>query len=47
MPAFPVHTSWLYAVLAELFAIGIGVVAGVLLARHVAALDPVDALNSA
>jgi len=46
IPELPVHTPWLYAVLAELVAIGIGLVAGVLPARHAAALDPVDALHS-
>ena len=45
-PALPVHTPWLYAVLAELVAVGVGLAAGVAPARHAAGLDPLEALRS-
>ena len=45
LPGLPVHTPWLYVALAELTAIGIGLLAGVLPARQAARLDPVDALR--
>jgi putative ABC transport system permease protein len=45
-PALPVHTPWLFAVLAELSAISIGLVAGVMPARRAARLDPVEALHA-
>jgi putative ABC transport system permease protein len=45
-PALPVHTPWLFAVLAEFSAISIGLIAGVAPARHAARLDPVDALHA-
>jgi len=45
-PALPVHTPWLYAVLAELVAVVIGLAAGVAPARHAARLDPLEALRS-
>ena len=40
-PALPVHTPWLYAVLAELTAVSIGLAAGVVPAMRAAQLDPV------
>jgi len=46
VPALPVHTPWSYAVVAEISAIVIGLVAGVLPARHAARLDPLEALRS-
>ena len=46
LPALPVHTSWDYVLLAEVIAISIGLVAGVLPARHAAKLDPVEALRT-
>jgi len=45
-PALPVHTPWLYAVLAELTAVIIGLMAGVAPARRAARLDPVEALHA-
>jgi len=45
-PAMPVHTPWLFAVLAELSATSIGLAAGVMPARHAARLDPVEALHA-
>ena len=45
-PALPVHTPWMYAVLAELVAVGVGLAAGVAPARHAAGLDPLEALRS-
>lgn len=46
VPALPVHTPLSFVLLAELIAIGIGLVAGVLPARRAARLDPVEALRS-
>ncbi len=46
IPALPVHTPWLYALLAELTAISIGVAAGVAPALRASRLDPVEALHA-
>jgi putative ABC transport system permease protein len=46
VPALPTHTPWLYAVYAEVMAAGIGLLAGVLPARHAAGLNPVDAIRA-
>jgi putative ABC transport system permease protein len=46
VPALPVHTPWSYAVLAELVALTVGLVAGVMPARRAALLDPLEALRS-
>ena len=46
LPALPVHTPWSFAVAAELSAIVIGLLAGVLPARRAALLDPLEALRS-
>ncbi len=46
VPALPTHTPWLYAVYAEVLAAGIGLLAGVLPARHAAGLNPVEALRA-
>lgn len=45
-PALPVHTPWLFAVLAELSAVSIGLAAGVAPAMRAARLDPVEALHA-
>lgn len=46
IPALPVHTSWTFALLAEILAACIGLLAGVLPARRASLLDPVQALRS-
>jgi putative ABC transport system permease protein len=46
VPALPVSIDWGYVVLAELLATLIGLMAGVLPARHAARLDPVEALRT-
>jgi len=46
VPALPVHTPWYYVVAAELLAILVGVVAGVVPARNASKLDPVEALRA-
>jgi putative ABC transport system permease protein len=46
IPSLPVHTPWLYALLAELTAISIGVAAGVAPALRASRLDPVEALHA-
>ncbi len=45
VPALPVHTPWTYAMLAELLAVMVGLVAGVLPAQRAAAMEPVEALR--
>ncbi len=44
-PEMPVHTPWLFAVVAELSAVSIGLAAGVMPARRAARLNPVEALH--
>lgn len=46
VPALPVHISWYYLITAELLALIIGIIAGVLPARRAANLDPIVALRS-
>ena len=46
LPALPVHTSWIFVVLAEVIAVVIGLAAGVLPARRAARLDPIEALRT-
>jgi len=45
IPVLPVYTPWIYVVLAEVIAIVIGLMAGVIPARRAALLDPVEALR--
>jgi putative ABC transport system permease protein len=46
VPALPVHTPLTFVLLAEVVAIAIGLLAGVLPARRAAQLDPVQALRA-
>ncbi|OHC63055.1 MAG: peptide ABC transporter permease [Rhodocyclales bacterium GWA2_65_20] len=46
LPALPVHTPWSFAVAAEVSAVVVGLLAGVLPARRAAMLDPLEALRS-
>ena len=46
VPALPTHTSWIYVLYAEISAALIGLMAGVLPARHAARLDPIEALRA-
>jgi putative ABC transport system permease protein len=46
IPALPVHTPWEYALLAEVIAVSVGLVAGILPARRAAGLDPLEALRA-
>lgn len=46
IPALPVHTPLLYVVLAEVLAVGIGLIAGVVPAQRAARLDPIEALRA-
>jgi len=46
VPALPTHTPWIYALMAELLAVVIGLLAGVLPARHASRLDPIEALRA-
>jgi putative ABC transport system permease protein len=46
IPALPVQIAWDYVLLAECLAGVIGLLAGILPARHAAALDPVEALRT-
>lgn len=46
VPNMPAHLSPLYIGLAELIAIAIGLLAGLLPARHAASLEPLDALRT-
>ncbi len=46
VPAIPAHTPWHFVVLAELLAVIIGVIAGVMPARKAAKMNPVDALRT-
>ena len=45
-PALPVHTPWVFVVLAEAIAVVIGLAAGVLPAQRAAQLDPIEALRT-
>jgi len=46
IPSLPVQLPWSYAVAAEVTAVVIGLIAGVLPARRAAQLDPIEALRS-
>jgi len=46
VPDLPVHTPWSFVVLAEVTAVLIGLLAGVLPARKATTLDPVEALRA-
>jgi len=46
VPALPTHTPWLYVLFAELLAVVIGLLAGILPARHASRLDPIEALRA-
>jgi putative ABC transport system permease protein len=46
IPALPVRIAWDYVLLAECLAATIGLLAGILPARHAAHLDPVEALRT-
>jgi len=46
VPLLPVHTPWTFVVLAELLAMGIGILASILPALQAARLDPLEALRS-
>jgi putative ABC transport system permease protein len=46
VPSMPVHTPWQFVIAAELAAAAIGLLAGVLPARHAAGLDPIEALRA-
>ena len=45
IPELPVHTPWIYVVLAEGLAVVLGIISGILPARRAARLDPVEALR--
>jgi len=45
LPELPVHTPWIYVVLAEVLAVVLGIISGILPARRAARLDPVEALR--
>jgi len=46
VPALHTHTPWTYVLLSEFSAVLIGLIAGVLPARHAAMLDPIEALRA-
>ena len=46
VPAMPVATPWHFVLVAELLALAIGLLAGVLPARRAARLDAVEALRA-
>ena len=45
-PGIPVHTPWHFVIMAEALAVIVGLLAGVLPARHAASMKPIDALRT-
>ncbi|MDH5711114.1 MAG: ABC transporter permease [Gammaproteobacteria bacterium] len=45
-PGIPVHTPWHFVLMAEALAVIVGLLAGVIPARHAANMNPVDALRT-
>jgi putative ABC transport system permease protein len=45
LPDLPVHTPWIYVIQAEVLAVVLGIISGILPARRAARLDPVEALR--
>ncbi len=46
IPALPIHTPWIFVIMAEVMAILIGLAAGVVPALYAAKLDPIEALRA-
>jgi putative ABC transport system permease protein len=46
LPDLPVYASWNYIIMAEILAVVIGVLAGIIPANQAAGMQPVDALRS-
>jgi len=46
IPALPVHTPLLYVMLAEILAVSIGLIAGVMPAQRASRMDPIEALRT-
>lgn len=46
VPAIPAHTSWKFVIAAELLALGVGMVAGVIPATKASRMNPVEALRA-
>ncbi|MDH5435742.1 MAG: ABC transporter permease [Gammaproteobacteria bacterium] len=46
LPTLPIHISWPYAIAAEVLALTVGVVAGIVPAMHAAKMEAVDALRA-
>ena len=46
VPQLPIHTPWSFIIFAEILALAIGIIAGILPARQAALLDPLAALRA-